>query len=187
MILVCFLGLCLIRLTGFPGTVHTLLLVAIIAGLSDSGFGWPWYHLITFFGTSAIVTIVSEPRRPIAFISLGAACLILATWSVAFAYTGVSLLMVGTALKAPALPQCLTRISDYCYEYYLVHGVALVFATSVFRNSPATAVAIGVAIAVIAAIVLKRLTEQVVDWWVPGSPPEAKSEDRSDKQTPVFT
>ncbi len=167
LILVCYLGLFLVRLTRWPRLVNYLVVALIIVWSSASGFMWPWYHLIGFFTTSSVVVGFSECRRAYGFLAIGIVFMGLTCWSHDFAYTGISLLSIGVALKAPTLSPVFSRIADYCYEYYLVHGVALILAISALRSHPVAAVVCGVLLALLGAILLKKLTEWTMRRRVP--------------------
>lgn len=169
LILVCYFGQFLVRLSRRPRLANLAAVALIIAWSTSSGFRWPWIHLISFFATSAIVAVIPERRRAHGFLAVGVGFVALAPWSVAFAYTGFSLLTIGGVLKVPKMPWMVTQLADHCYEYYLVHGVALILATSTLRNYPVIAVVCGVLLAALGAVLLKRLTGWPISRCVPRS------------------
>ena len=155
-VLVCYAGLFIIRLSRWPLLVNLLLVAAIIAWLAHTGFHWAWIHFITFFAMSALVIGCPAGWRDRGMLVAGIGILLCAPWSAAFAYTGLSLLLIGAASGISAVPRLVTRIADCSYEYYLIHGPCLILTISALRDDPAIAVASGIALAALGAVLLNR-------------------------------
>jgi peptidoglycan/LPS O-acetylase OafA/YrhL len=162
LLLVCYFALFLGRLSRRPLLFDVLLIAAILAGEVTLGLRWPWLHLLTFFAASALTLASPKGLSARSFAAAGAGLLLLARWSPAFVYTGLTLLSIGLTLYLPGVPRFFRKIAGYSYEYYLVHGLFLIGTTTALPRHPAVATAVGVALATLGAVVLNGVVARIL-------------------------
>jgi peptidoglycan/LPS O-acetylase OafA/YrhL len=180
LLLVCYIGLFFGRLTRHPLLVDLALVAALLSWGTSKALPWPWFHLLTFFATSALALAVPANHRMTGFIAAGLLLLPLSPLSVVFAYTGLSLLLIGASAGISAIPRAVGKIAEYSYEYYLLHGVFLLGAVTALRNHPVIAAACGVSLAFLSAILLHRVVDHAMRW---SAPPPRESPHAMDPPT----
>ncbi len=162
-LLVCYACLFFARLANRPLLVPVLLIVLTIsdACLTDRmwhhGRYWSWLHCITYFACAALVAAGLAHRRLRGILAAGVVVL-LGTWfSIAFAYTGITIVLIGAARGIPKVPPLIHTVASYTYEYYLIHGIFLIGTTRAMRGHPVIAVASGVLLAALASVPLQKI------------------------------
>ena len=114
-------------------------------------------HCITFFASSVLATAFPANRRVRGFLAAGILVLLGTPFSIAFVYTGITLVLIGASLGIPEVPRLIHTIASYTYEYYLIHGIFLIGTTRALRGHPAIAVASGVLLAALASVPLQKI------------------------------
>ncbi len=176
LLLVCYVCLFFARVVNRPVLVPLLLIFATIlyAGLTDRlwphGRYWSWMHTTTFFACSVLATACPANRRMQGFLAAGIVVLLGAPFSIAFVYTGLTLVLVGASLGIPEVPRVVHTVASYSYEYYLIHGIFLIATTRALRGYPVLAVVCGVSLAALASVPLQKTVrypwaETIRDSW----------------------
>jgi peptidoglycan/LPS O-acetylase OafA/YrhL len=165
LLLACYLGLFLLRLLPWPRIA--LLLAAAPLAWWEAGTDYlgRLIHFPTFFAAAAVAAICPARHRPLGLALAGAAFLLRAPWSMGCFYTGATLLAVGAVLGWRRAPLWPVPIAEYSYEYYLVHGVFLVAAVKLLPDQPAAAIALGVVLSALAALLLRRFVLRLGAAW----------------------
>ena len=114
-------------------------------------------HCVTFFASSALATACPANRRLQGFLAAGIVVLLGTPFSIAFVYTGITLVLIGASLGISEVPRLIHTIASYTYEYYLIHGIFLIGTTRALRGHPAIAVASGVLLAALASVPLQKI------------------------------
>jgi hypothetical protein len=161
-LLACYAGVFVVRLTRYPGLFSLVLASAALSWLVSRGDPWPVMHLVTFFVAFGLGSACRSSRHlPGFLIGAWVLALIGARQVPSLSYTGATLLLLaGAGLVVPSSIR-LHGITEYYYEYYLVHGVFLYGMVRLARNHPACAVAAGVALSALGAFLLRHLVLQV--------------------------
>jgi peptidoglycan/LPS O-acetylase OafA/YrhL len=164
LLLACYLILFLVRLSPWPRAASAVwaLLLALWA-FRTSSMGQS-VHVPTFFIASALAALCPPSWRAAAFLAAGAAFLLRTPWSDASGYPALAFLAVGLALLLPRLPAGLTRLASYSYEFYLVHGITLVGTLHLLPARPALAIALGLGLAALAAVLVQRTVAKGLRW-----------------------
>ena len=79
-------------------------------------------HCITFFASSVLATACPPDRRRRGFLAAGIVVLLGTPFSIAFFYTGITLVLIGASLGISEVPRLIHTMAGYTYEYYLIHG-----------------------------------------------------------------
>lgn len=163
LLLVCYLGTFVARLTRVPGTiaVGTSLLLAIMVGVETH----PWLlsHFLTYSIASTVALLPrGMNRRVITWTVAGILFLLGIFEQVAFGYTTCALVTIELALAIPRVPLAIRWAAEYSYEYYLVHGVTLFGIIRLLPGLPLAAVFSAILLAAAAAVVLRKLTDRAV-------------------------
>ena len=119
-------------------------------------------HIMTF---SVAGLIAQACPRPLAMLSI-VACLFGAAlvWPPSF-YAAFSIAFLALALGWHTTELRLIRIaSGYIYQYFLVHGIFLVALARFIPHQKLLSGVTAITLAIIAAIILKKLTERLVAW-----------------------
>lgn len=136
-----------------------IIALALFATHSEVAFS---RHVLTF----CIAGLVAQARpRPTAMVAIIASLFGAAFFWPQFFYAAFSigLLVLAVAWQAPETR--LTRIaSAYVYEFFLVHGIFLVALARFVPRPKLLSGAIAVALAIVAAVILKKLSERLVAW-----------------------
>lgn len=163
-ILICYLVLFLGKLTRRPLAINLLMLAIIIPCVAVPGLSWPcMMRLTTFFTVATLTLVIPAARRPQGFLASGLAVSLASPISVAYAYTGITLILIGIFALIPVTPRFTQVVSRYSFEYYLIHGIFLIGAFSMLRGRPMVAFVIGVMSAAVAAVILHHLAA-----WITG-------------------
>jgi peptidoglycan/LPS O-acetylase OafA/YrhL len=119
-------------------------------------------HVLTFCVAGLIAQACPRPAMMLAIVaSLFSAALL---WPQSF-YAAFSIALLALALAWKASETKLTRVSrGYVYEYFLVHGIFLVALARFVPRQKLLSGTIAITFAIVAAIILKKLTERLVAW-----------------------
>lgn len=158
-LLVCYLAVFLCRCSKLPLASILVMLALVVVWGPTAGFRWPWLHLLTFFAVYAIAISLPGKKQGWFFVPIGLVVFLLGAYSVAFAYTGLTLIFIGLALPVQGDVPIAARISEYSYEYYLVHGIFLIGAVKLLPHSDFFAVLVGVVCSAIAAVLVRRCVD----------------------------
>lgn len=159
LLFVCYVGLFLSKASGRPLELQALLVGGFLVGSALNGYSMAWMHLVTFFAVSVIFLVAEPMPRMLGLIAGGGGLLALSLVARTFAYPGIVFLLLAASGLWSSLPRTLRVAADYSYEYYLIHGVCLVAALSVFKTMPVAGVAFGVLVAALGAAPLRRVAE----------------------------
>ena len=162
LLLVCYVALFFARLSKLPLSVDLIFVAAIVAWGVHADFPYPAMHLLTFFAASLLTVALPTDYRMRGLIGAGIFFLLLAPISVAFAYTGIPLLLIGLLAGLSAVPRAIGKIAEYSYEYYLIHGIFLYGTISALRTCPALAIPSGILLSCVAAVCLHRAASYAV-------------------------
>ncbi|CAK0756791.1 Acyl_transf_3 domain-containing protein [Azospirillaceae bacterium] len=116
-------------------------------------------HVIAYCLAAAAATLGKQRLLPIA----AAALLTLTPFSASICYAVFGLTMLWIALNLQtcsrwSFHRTILFVSDYVYEYFLIHGICLVGAAKAISN-PAAAIAAAIIVAAMGAPLLRRTTE----------------------------
>jgi peptidoglycan/LPS O-acetylase OafA/YrhL len=155
LLLVCYLGVFLGRwwhcLRGL--SLVSVLGLAVVVAVEPR----PWLtaHLLTFSVVAFLAPMTSSSWRPCAFGLAAGTFLAAACWQIAFACTGITLLLLSVCGIFRHEPRLVHLAADYSYEYYLLHGAALIGAIRLFPERWWIAVPAGIVLAGLAAVLLR--------------------------------
>lgn len=119
-------------------------------------------HVLTFCMAGLIAQTCPRPAVMLAIVAslFGAALL----WQQSL-YAAFSIGLLALVLAWQASETRLSRVaSNYVYEYFLVHGIFLVALARFVPGQKLLSGAIAITLAIVAAIILKKLTERLVAW-----------------------
>lgn len=164
-LLVCYAGLFVARLARQPLALSVLVVAGTAVAIAWFEVPeWPWMHLVTFFLTAALARACPPERRALYFLAAGLLVLCGAWLVPAFAYTGITLLLIGALARVAKGPRVLHLVAEYSYEYYLVHGAFLVLLVRVLSARPVLAIAGAIVLAAFAAYFLRTSMDEGLDW-----------------------
>lgn len=159
MLLVAYGLWALVALTGrFKAHAAVALALGLAAGVAR-GVNWPWFHLLTFAAAGAAGAAAGPRRTSLVLAAVAAAALALVPVRSDFAYAALSLAGVASVVELSWTSSWLALAADYSYEYYLLHGIALVGCVRILGLPPLVGIPAGVAVASVGALALGRVTQ----------------------------
>jgi peptidoglycan/LPS O-acetylase OafA/YrhL len=171
LILACYFATFLSRLTRFPGLVALVSSAGFTSLVARDSAPWLLSHSLTYAVSSTIAVYATGKTRRTLSLSLAAVLIILALLvQPAFGYTAISLIIIEISLLFQIQSRIIKLAADYSYEFYLMHGVALVGAMTAFRSSPVLAVVAALLCTVVAAVILNHVAGFIVRLVRPAEP-----------------
>jgi peptidoglycan/LPS O-acetylase OafA/YrhL len=162
LILLCYFIAFIGKWLGVPRLILLFVAIIAIALLTSRTEIALSRHVLTFCAAGLIAQVRPRPAVMLVIIaSLFSAALF---WP-QFFYAAITIALLALAVAWQASETRLTRVaSGYVYEYFLVHGIFLVAFTRFMPGQKLLSGAIAIPLAIIAAIILKKLTERLVAW-----------------------
>lgn len=162
LILCCYLGHVACRSTHWPALANGVFAVGFLSLVLIGFRPWITMHMMTFFAVSAVASLWPGCLRNTRFLLAGLVSLLAAGIATGFAYLGIALLAIWGSLFVQRESRCLRMAAKHVYEYYLIHGLALFGMIRVLELRTVFATMIGIAVAIIGAVLLQVGTEMTV-------------------------
>jgi peptidoglycan/LPS O-acetylase OafA/YrhL len=161
LLLVCYLGSFVARLVGASwvvGVGATVTLAVVVASTSE-----PWLsaHFLTYALATTLALASPRVRLRLGLLSAVVLFLLAFWWQTAFGYPAVALVAVELSLLLGSVPRLIRVVAAYSYEYYLVHGIALLAMVRWLPAEPVAAVSGALVLAAAAAVALHRVVGSV--------------------------
>lgn len=162
LILLCYVIAFVGKWLGVPRLMLVFAIIIALALLATRSEVALSRHVLTFCVAGLIAQACPRHAVMLAIVaSLFGAALI---WPQSI-YAAFSIALLALALAWQASETRLTRVaSGYVYEYFLVHGIFLVALARFVPRQKLLSGAIAIILAVVAAVILKKLTERLVAW-----------------------
>jgi peptidoglycan/LPS O-acetylase OafA/YrhL len=162
LILLCYVIAFVGKWLGTPRLMLVLAAIIVLALLATRSEIALSRHVLTFCVAGIIAQTGLRPAVILAIVvSLFGAALL---WP-QFFYAAFSIALLALALAWQASETSLGRVaSGYVYEYFLVHGIFLVALARFVPRQKLLSGAIAITLAIVAAVILKKLTKRLVAW-----------------------
>lgn len=160
LILLCYVIAFLGKWLGAPRLILVFVAIITLALLATRSEVALSRHVLTFYLAGLIAQTCPRPAVMLAIISslLCAAFL----WPQSF-YAAFSIALLALALAWQTSDTMLTNVTrSYVYEYFLVHGIFLVGLARFMPQQKLLSGTIAITLAIVAAVILKKLTECLV-------------------------
>lgn len=162
LILLCYVIAFVGKWLGAPRLILVFVVIITLALLATRSEVDLSRHVLSFCVAGLIAQTCPRPAVMLAIISslLCAAFL----WPQSF-YAAFSIALLALALAWQASDSRLTSVTrGYIYEYFLVHGIFLVGLARFMPQQKLLNGTIAITLAIVAAVILKKLTERLVAW-----------------------
>ncbi|CAH1385703.1 acyltransferase family protein [Candidatus Nitrotoga sp. M5] len=162
LILLCYVIAFICKWLSAPRLILIIVVIITLALLATRSEVDLSRHILSFCVAGLIAQTCQRPAVLLAVISslLCAAFL----WPQSF-YAAFSIALLALALAWHTSDTWLTSVSrNYVYEYFLVHGIFLVGFARFAPQQKLLSGTIAITLAIVAAVILKKLTERLVAW-----------------------
>lgn len=162
LILLCYVIAFVGKWLGVPRLMLVFVAITTLALLATRSEVALSRHVLTFCVAGLIAQTCPRPAVMLAIVASLLCSAFL--WPQSF-YAAFSIALLALALAWKTSDTRLTRVtSSYVYEYFLVHGIFLVGLARFVPRQKLLSSTIAITLAIIASVILKKLTERLIAW-----------------------